>query len=105
MGHLRHYARAHHDDPLAVPFLGVELPHLTTAHRWLWIKFFNRDDGLSLECDWGDDTHLDDWALKDGDHPATSPDTTATPEQLAERAFSWVASQAAVPLSARTGTE
>ncbi len=71
----------------------------------MWIKFFNRDDGLSLECDWGDDTHLDDWALKDGDHPATSPDTTATPEQLAERAFSWVASQAAVPLSARTGTE
>jgi len=44
---------------IAVPFLGVELPHLTTDLRWLWITFTD-DDGFTAECRWGDEEHFDD---------------------------------------------
>ncbi|WP_130352348.1 hypothetical protein [Agromyces ramosus] len=80
--------------PLALPFVGVELAHLTTEYRWLWIKFLDVEEGLGFECSWGDITYLDDTGGTDGDIPLTSPDKTTTPEAFAERASDWVAAQA-----------
>lgn len=80
--------------PLALPFVGVELAHLTTKFRWLWIKFLDVEEGLGFECTWGDITYLDDTGGTDGDILLTAPDRTTTPEAFAERAADWVVAQA-----------
>lgn len=83
---------------VAVPFLGVELPHLTTDVRWLWIIFTHDDGRSTAECRWGDEDHFDDVGPIDGNldvhEPARAQSTehrAQGAERIAERVSRWVA--------------
>lgn len=84
--------------PVPRPLVGVELAHLTATLRWLWILFITTDDGLSIDCQWGDDTRFNDWGPVDGNVYASTSGAHAAPEGLAEQAALWVATQAARPI-------
>lgn len=79
--------------PVMRPLVGIELPHLTAPLRWLWVLFLQTDKGLSIDCEWGDDTRFNDWGPTDGNVYASKPDPNATPDGLAEDAARWVTAQ------------
>lgn len=79
---------------LAVPFLGVELPHLTTDLRWLWIIFIEDDDGFTAECRWGDEERFDDVGLIDGNLDVHEPAGAPGAERTADRVAQWIMQQA-----------
>lgn len=80
--------------PLAVPFVGVELPHLTTDLRWLWVTFTQDDGGSTAECRWGDHERFDDFGPIDGDTDMHEPAGAQGPGVIADRVSSWVVHQA-----------
>lgn len=79
---------------VAVPFLGVELPHLTTDLRWLWIIFTHDDGRFTAECRWGDEEHFDDVGPIDGNMDVHEPAGAQGTECIADRVSSWVSQQA-----------
>lgn len=78
---------------LAVPFLGVELPHLTTERRWLWIAFCDFEQGMSVECRWGDLSYYDDYPPSPSDL-STEARADVSAEDLALEVSAWVIAQA-----------
>lgn len=83
---------------LAIPFLGVELPHLSAQLRWLWIKFFDAEGEFRVEGTWGDLDRYDDWGPTDGDLDVSEPQGAGVAERLATRASEWVMEQANRPV-------
>jgi hypothetical protein len=79
---------------LAVPFLGVELPHLTTDLRWLWIIFTHDDGRFTAECRWGDEEHLDDVGPIDENLDVHEPAGAQGAKRTADRVSRWVVQQA-----------
>lgn len=79
---------------LAVPFLGVELPHLTTDLRWLWITFTHDDDRFTAECRWGDEEHFDDVGPIDGNLDVHEPAGGRGAERIADHVAQWIVQQA-----------
>jgi hypothetical protein len=68
--------------------------YLTAPLRWLWIQLIDSRRGLGLYCAWGDDTRWNDWGPVDGNVYPSKQRLDASPEDLAENAARWVASQA-----------
>lgn len=79
---------------IAVPYLGVELPHLTTGLRWLWITFVHDDGEFTAECRWGDREHMDDVGPVDGNLDVREPDGGRSAERTADRVAEWNVQQA-----------
>jgi hypothetical protein len=82
------------------PLVGVELDHLTSPLRWLWVVYRDAGEGGLINCGWGDDTRFDDWGPIDGNVNETAPKAKstsrphATPEHAAEAAVAWIRTQA-----------
>ncbi|WIB59789.1 hypothetical protein DEJ13_15300 [Curtobacterium sp. MCLR17_007] len=79
---------------IAVPFVGVELPHLTTDLRWLWVTFTHDGGGFVAECRWGDEKHYDDVGPIDGNLDVLEPAGEHGAERTADRVSQWIVQQA-----------
>jgi hypothetical protein len=79
---------------IAVPFVGVELPHLTTDLRWLWVTFTHDDGGFVAECRWGDEKHYDDVGPIDGNLDVLEHAGEHGAERTADRVSQWIVQQA-----------
>lgn len=84
--------------PVPKPWVGLELPHLSSPLRWLWILFVDSPDGDYIQCEWGDTTRFNDWGATNGNLYSPRKDRTATPEALAEISARWVLRQCARPV-------